>query len=138
MRKQIAGALVASMLIGSAPGWAAEATATTKATVEQGAQRQQFRDSIDRAIERAVDGEPAQATPAVVPREPAASGPALTAHERQDLDARSAALKTDPVARGTGGIIMLVLGAALTVGATMWAINKTNEDTTTVPTAGMR
>ena len=126
------------MLIGSAPGWAAEATATAKATVEQGAQRQQFRDSIDRAIERAVDGEPAQATPAVVPREPAASGPALTVHERQDLDARSAALKTDPVARGTGGIIMLVLGAALTVGATMWAINKTNEDTTTVPTAGMR
>ena len=138
MRKQIAGALVASMLIGSAPGWATEATATTKATVEQGAQRQQFRDSIDRAIERAVDGEPAQATPAVVPREPAASGPALTAHERQDLDARSAALKTDPVARGAGSIIMIVLGLALTVGATIWAINKTNEETTTVPTAGMR
>jgi hypothetical protein len=138
LRKQIAGALVASMLIGSAPGWAAEATATTKARVEQGAQRQQFRDSIDRAIERAVDGEPAQATPGVVPRELAASGPALTAHERQDLDARSAALKTDPVARGTGGIIMLVLGTALTLGATAWAINHSKQDSTTDPTMSMR
>ena len=33
---------------------------------------------------------------------------------------------------------MIVLGLALTVGATIWAINKTNEETTTVPTAGMR
>ena len=137
MRKQIAGALVASMLIGSAPGWAAEATATTKATGEEAAQAQ-FRDSIDRAINRAGKGVPAPVAAGVVPDEPEASGPQLTAHERRDLDARSAALKTDPVARGTGSIIMIVLGLALTVGATIWAINKTNEETTTVPTAGMR
>jgi len=85
-----------------------------------------------------VEGEPAPAAAGVGPDEPKASGQQLTAYERRDLDARRVALQTDPVARGTGGIIMLVLGVALSVGATIWAINKANEDTTTVPTAGMR
>ncbi len=138
MKKQIAGALVASLLIGSAPGWAAEPSATTKATVEEGAQRQQLRDSIDRAVDRAIEGRPAQGTPGVVPNVPNASGPQLTAHERQDLDARSAALKTDPVARGTGGIILLLLGTALTIGATAWAINRSKQDSQdSTATAGM-
>jgi hypothetical protein len=135
LKKQIAGALAASLLIGSTPGWAEGETATTKPTAEAGAQRQQFRESIDRAIDRATEGEPAQATPGVVPNMPNASGPQLTTYERQDLDARSAALKTDPVARGTGGTIMLLLGTALTIGATAWAINKSKQDSTT--TAGM-
>jgi hypothetical protein len=135
LKKQIAGALVASLLIGSAPGWAESETATAKPTAEAGAQRQQFRDSIDRAIDRATEGEPAQGTPVAVPSVPNATGPQLTTHERQDLDARSAALKTDPVARGTGGIIMLLLGTALTIGATAWAINQSKQDSTT--TVGM-
>ena len=85
-----------------------------------------------------MEGEPAQATPGVVSKEPNASGPQLTAHERQDLDARSAALKTDPVARGTGGIVMAVVGVALSVGLTIWAVNQSKEDPTTIPSAGMR
>ena len=138
MRKQIAGALVASLLIGSTPVWAEGGEATTKPTAEAGAERQQFRDSVDRAIDRAAESEPAQATPAVVPDESKDSGPQLTANERRDLDKRRAALKTDPVARGTGGIIMLVLGPALTVGATIWAVNQSKEDTTTTASMGMR
>ena len=59
-----------------------------------------------------MEGEAAQATPGVVPDEPNASGPQLTAHERRDLDARRAALQTDPVARGAGGIVMLLVGTA--------------------------
>ena len=129
---------MASLLIGSAPGWAEGQEPTTKPTAEESAQRQEFRDSIDRAIDRAMEGDPAPVTLGVVPRGPNASGPQLTAHERQDLDARSAALKTDPVARGTGTIVMAVLGLALTVGATIWAINKTNDVTTETPSMGRR
>ena len=128
MKKQIAGALVASLLIGSAPGWAEGQNATTKPTAEEGAQRQQFRDSIDRAIDRAIEGNPALAMPGVVPNEPEPSGPQLTAHERRDLDTRRAALQTDPVARGTGSIVLALVGAALSIGLTVWAINKSKED----------
>jgi hypothetical protein len=138
LRKQIAGALVACLFIGSTPGWAAGQEPTTKPTAGEGAQSREFRDSIDRAMDRAVVGVPEPSAAGVPPRESDAPGPQLTAHERQDLEARSAALKTDPVARGTGSVVMLVLGAALTVGATMWAINKSKEDSTTVPTMGMR
>ena len=131
MKRQIAGALVASLLIGSAPGWAESENATSKPTAEAGAQHQQFRDSVDRAIDRAVEGEPAPATPGVVPNQPKTPGPELTAHERRDLDARRAALQTDPVARGAGSIVMILLGVALTVGLTVWAVNQSKEDSTT-------
>jgi hypothetical protein len=137
LKKQIAVALVASLLIGSVPGWA-EQTAAAEPAAGAEAQHQLFRDSVERAIDRAVESEPAQATPAVVPDQPKAAGPQLTANERRDLDTRRAALKTDPVARGTGGIILLLLGIGLTVGATIWAINKSKDDsTTTTPTTGM-
>jgi hypothetical protein len=136
LKKQIAGALVASLLIGSVPGWAAGEDATAKSPAGAAAQSQQFRDSVDRAIDRAVEGEPAQAAAGVVSTEPKPSGPELTANERRDLDARRAALKTDPVARGTGGIILLLLGTALTVGATIWAVNQSKDDNTTT-TASM-
>lgn len=139
MKKQIAGALVASLLIGSVPGWAEEAAGAKPVAGAQA--RQQFRDSVDRAVERAVDraveGEPAQAAPAVVASEPKPAGPELTALERRDLDARRAALQTDPVARGTGGIVMLILGTALSLGITAYVINKSKEDSSTTPTASV-
>jgi hypothetical protein len=121
LKKQIAGALVASLLIGSAPGWAEGEKTTAKPTVEEKAQRQQFRDSIDRAVDRAVEGQPN------------AAGPQLTAHERRDLDARSAALQTDPVARGAGGIVLALVGAAVSIGLTAYLINKNKNDSTTTP-----
>ena len=134
MKRQIAGALVASLFIGSAPGWAESEGTTTKPTAEEGAQRQQFRDSIDRARE----GAPTAGTPRVVPEGPNASGPPLTAHERQDLDARRASLQTDPVARGAGGVVMLVLGTALSIGLTAYLINKNKGDSTTTQSMGRR
>ena len=137
MKKQIAGALVASLLIGSVPGWADEA-----AKPVAGAQAsQQFQDSVERAVDRAVDraaeGEPAQAAPGVEASEPKPAGPELTALERRDLDARRAALQTDPVARGAGGIVMLVLGTALSLGLTAYLINKSKEDSSSAPTASL-
>jgi hypothetical protein len=124
------------LLIGSVPVWADE-TAAAQPVAGAETQRQLFRDSVDRAVDRAVAGEPAQTTTPVVASEPKPAGPELTSSERRDLDARRAALKTDPVARGTGSIILLVVGLAVTVGATIWAVNKSKEDTSTV-TAGAR
>ncbi len=103
MRKQIAGALVASLLIGSAPGWADEA---------------KFRASIARAV----DG---QAAPQ-----------ALTAAERADLETRRATLKTDPVARGGGGILMSLIATAVSIGLTIYLLKKTKEETTPPPSMG--
>jgi hypothetical protein len=122
MKRQIAGALVASLLIGSAPVWAEGENATTKPQVEEGMARQQFRDSIDRAIDRSVEGQPA-------------SGPELTALERRDLDTRRAELKTDPVARGAGGVVMLLVSTAISIGLTAYLIKKT-KTTTTTPSLG--
>jgi hypothetical protein len=138
MKKQIAGALVASLLFGSAPVWAEGEKAATKPAVEERAQRQPLRDSIDRAVDRAMDGEPAQAPPGVVPAEPVTPAPPLTATERRDLDARRAALQTDPVARGAGGVVMLVVGTALSLGVTAYFINKSKTDSTTTPTVARR
>jgi hypothetical protein len=110
LRKQIAGALVVSLLIGSAPGWAADGeNAKSTPTVEVGEQRQQFRDSIDRV--------------------------ALTAGERADLETRRAALRTDPVARGTGGILLGLVATAASIGLTMYLLKKTDESTT-IPSMG--
>ena len=133
MRKQIAGALVASLLIGSAPGWAEDESVTTTATVEEGAQRQQFRDSIDRAI----DVKPAEGMPGVVPVVQAASRPELTAAERRDLETRRAKLQTDPVASGTGGILMGLVATAASIGLTVYLVNKSKESTT-IPSMGRR
>ena len=134
MKKQIAGALVASMLIASVPGWAEGEDATRKATAEERAQSQQFRDSIDRAVDRAPAGEPAQAAPDAKADQPEGAGPQLTPRERQDLAARHDALKTDPVARGTAGIVMGLLGAALSVGLTVYLVNQSKKETSTNPT----
>jgi len=85
-----------------------------------------------------MEGEPAPATLGVVSREPNAPGPQLTANERRDLDTRRAALQSDPVARGTGTIVLALLGLALTVGAIIWAVNQSKEDTITTGSTGMR
>lgn len=130
MKKQIAGALMASLLIGAVPARAEDETATTKPRAEAGAQGQPLRESIDRAVE----GAPTQGTPAAVPKEPGPSGPQLTAHERRDLDARREALRTDPVARGAGGIVLLLLGTAVTIGVTAYVLNKTKNESTPTPT----
>ncbi len=111
---------MASVLIGSAPGWAADGeTAKRTPAFEEGAQRRQFRDSIDRAIE------------------PGVSRPALTAGERADLETRRAALKTDPVARGTAGILLGLVATAASVGLTIYLLKKT-EETTTAPSMDRR
>ena len=128
LKKQIAGALVGSLLIGVAPGWTQE-NATAKSTVEENADRQQFRDSIDRAMDRSMESE--QAAAGVVAKDPSVAGPQLTAHERRDLDTRRAALRTDPVARGTGGIILALVSIGITVGVTAWAIHHYSKDDTT-------
>jgi hypothetical protein len=131
LKKQIAGALVASLLIGSAPAGAQEGTATANSTVEDAAQRQEFRDSIDRVMGRAMEGKPGQAPAGLVPREPNAAGPQLTPHERRDLEKRRAALQTDPVARGTGSLILILVSVAASIAITAWAIDKySNEDDT--------
>jgi hypothetical protein len=132
LKKQIAGALVASLLIGSAPGWAQEGNATAGPTVEENAQRQQFRDSIDRAMDRSRETEPGHAPAAVVPNEAnAAAGPPLTAHERRDLDTRRAALQTDPVSRGAGSMVLILLSVAVSIGVTVWAIHHYSDDDNT-------
>ena len=121
MKKQIAVALVASLLIGSAPGWAEGENATRKPAVEEGAQRRQFRESIDRVL----DGKPAQGMPGQ-----------LTARERGDLETRRADLQTDPVARGTGGIVLFLVGTAASIGLTLYLLNKAKKETTTIPSMG--
>jgi hypothetical protein len=134
LKKRVAGALVASMLIGSAPGWAQDGSATAKPTVEE---RQQFRDSIERAIaERATNGEASLQTADVKAKDPEAAGPQpLTTHERGDLNRRRAALRTDPVARGTGGIVLAVVSLAVSIGVTIWAIHHYSKDNTTTTAA---
>ena len=128
MKKKIASALIASLSIGSVPGWAQEESATVTTTVEESAQRQQFRDSIDRAINRSMESEPQQAPAGVALEVPNVVGPPLTAHERQDLDKRHATLQTDPVARGAGSLILILLSVALTIGITIWAIDEYGSD----------
>jgi hypothetical protein len=136
LKKRIAGALVTSLLIGSVPGWAGDERATSKTTTAERAQSP-LRNSIDRAVDRAPAGEPAQAAPDAKADQPEGAGPQLTPRERQDLAARHDALKTDPVARGTAGIVMGVLGAALSIGLTVYFVNKSKNDSSTTPTAGM-
>ena len=109
MRRQIACAVVASLLIGSAPGWADGDKAASKPAAQDGARLRPIGDSVDRAV---------------------ASIPPLTAREREDLEARQAALTTDPVARGTGGIIMALVGTAVSIGLTMYLIKQTKDSTT--------
>lgn len=137
LKKQIAGALVASLMFGSVPSWAGVETATAKTAADESAQRAQFHDSIDRAVGQAAAGEAAQTTlaapgaPGVVPNTPRPSGPELSAAERGDLEKRRAELRSDPVARGAGGIVLAVLGIALSIGITAYFINKTKKDTNT-------
>jgi hypothetical protein len=140
LRKQIAGALVASLVIGSTPVWAATETTslTVNSTIEESAERQQFRDSIERATERVREGAPASATTSVVLSESGASGPELTSQERRDLDRRRAALRTDPVARGAGGIVMLLVGTAVSIGASIYLYNKFKTDSSPTPSLGRR
>jgi hypothetical protein len=80
-----------------------------------------------------MEGAPSEGTPGVVPNEPAVSGPELTAHERRDLDTRHAALRTDPVACGAGSVVMMLVGAAISIGATIYLVDKLKKDDTTTP-----
>jgi hypothetical protein len=131
VKKQMAGALVASLLLGSTAGWArAEDAATASRPVEdQPAERQQLRDSIQRAME----GAAVQETTAVAPDQPEASGPQLTTEERRNLDTRRAALKTDPVARGGAGMVMFLVGTIASIGLTAYLVKQANKTTTPAP-----
>jgi len=133
VKKQIAAALVASVSIGSLPARADDAASARPVAGAEA--RQQFRDSVERAIDRAIDSEPVPAPAVAAQTKP--SGPELTAQERRDIEARRAALQTAPVARGTGSIVMLVLGTALSLGITAYFINKSKEDNSTTATASM-
>ena len=138
MKRQIAVVLSATLLIGTTPAWAGE---TTTATAAPRANDHALRDSVDRAVERVLAGNPAKETTAEARPEPGASGPELTANERRDLDRRREALRTDPVARGTGGIILLVVGIVASIAITAWAIDhysNDNTDTTQTPAMGRR
>jgi hypothetical protein len=130
LKKQIAGALVASVLISSAAGWArAEDVATpSRPGNELQAERQQLRDSIQRAMEAA----PVQDT-TVVPGQPEPAGPQLTTEERSNLDTRHAALKTDPRARGGASMVMFLVGTIASIGLTAYLIKQANKTTTPVP-----
>jgi hypothetical protein len=130
MKKQIASALVASVLISSAAGWArAEDVAmASKPENELQAERQQLRDSIQRAMEAA----PVQDT-TMAPDQPAPAGPQLTTDERRNLDTRHAALKTDPVARGGAGTVMFLVGTIASIGLTAYLVKQANKTTTPAP-----
>ena len=131
MKKQMAGAVAVSLLIGAAPGWAQDESVTAKAVVEAGAEPKPLRDSIDRVIDRSTERDLPQATASVVAKESNPAGPQLTAHERGDLERRRAGLQTDPVARGTGGIILALVSVAVSVGVTVWAIHHYSKDDNT-------
>jgi hypothetical protein len=137
LRKQIAGALVASLLLGSAPAWADDGTAKTvpEVTVVEQAQRQELRQSFDRAIDQIMQGAPASRTAGIVLD---VAAPWLTAQERRDLERRRAALRTDPVARGAGSIVMLLVGAALSIGLTVYLVKKAKDSSNTMPSLGPR
>ena len=92
------------------PGWAENKDKAAKATVEPKGGDSRLRDSIDRAI-------------------------ALTAAEREDLATRQAALRTDPVASGSGGIILGLVATALSIGLTIYLLKKT-KDTLPPPQMG--
>jgi len=123
MRKQIALSLAAAFLAVSVPGWADSATTSPGP--------QPVRGSVDRAVAQLVhDG----AAPVLAPVAPAetGAGPALTDAERRDLEQRHAALKKDPVARGGGSAVMILVGTALSIGASVYLIlelNKNNDST---------
>ena len=133
MRKQIAGAVIASVLIGSVPGWAQGQSAASTTAAAGDAQRQHFRQSVELAIDRARVGDPAPAASA--PIQAVRSLAQLSALERRDLDTRHAALRTDPVARGTGSMVMMLVGTAISLGVTAYFINKAKKDNT-IPSMG--
>src|SRR5689334_16444154 len=102
-------------MIGSAPGWAEEGSAASRPAAASEARRQQLRASIDRAV-----------AGTAAPQ----AGRALTERERADLELRRAALKTDPVASGTAGILMSLVATAASIGLTLYLLKKTKESTT--------
>jgi len=113
LKKQIAGALVASMLMVSVPGRADDARVETKAATS-GAESAQLRDSIARVL---------------------AASP-LTESEQADLETRRAVLRTDPVASGGGGILMSLIATAASIGLTIYLLKKTKESLPTPTMAG--
>lgn len=82
-----------------------------------------------------MEGERAPGAAGVVSSEPESSGPQpFTPRERRDLQARHTALQTDAVARGAGGVVMLLVGAAISIGLAVYLINRSKKDyTTTTP-----
>lgn len=102
MKKQIAGALAAVLLMTSVPGWAEEKAAAAPVKAEATAETK-LQASIDRAI-------------------------ALSAPEREDLATRHAALRTDPVASGAGGIVLSLIATAASIGLTLYLLKKTKEE----------
>jgi len=127
MRKKIALSLAAALLAGSVPGWADSApTAPDRAPA--------VRSSVDRAVAQLMHDE---ANPAMAPVASAeqGAGPALSGAERRDLEQRHAALKKDPVARGGGSAAMILVGTALSIGASVYLIHELNKNNNTQATA---
>jgi hypothetical protein len=107
------------VLTGVAPGRTQDVNAAASPTVVESAQRQQFRDSIDRAI--AIGSEESEPVPAVaVVGAKQHCGTAAHCPRVAGPRRSSAALRTDPVARRTGTLVLILLSTALSIGVTIW------------------
>jgi hypothetical protein len=135
LKKQIAFLLAVGLVIGSMPARTEGATTMVSAGRQETART--FRDSVDRAVAAVPAGDAVNEVTGAARPEQGAPGPELTGHERRDLAERHDALRTDPVARGTGGIILLVVGIAASIAITAWAIHHYSNDNTTTPTPAM-
>jgi hypothetical protein len=64
-------------------------------------------------------------------------GPALSDRERRDLEGRSQALPTDPVAGQAGGgggtLLLMLIGTAVSIGTAYYFIKQSREETNKVP-----
>ncbi|HXY42456.1 MAG TPA: hypothetical protein VEQ10_22465 [Vicinamibacteria bacterium] len=119
MKKQVSLALVSALLAGSVPAWAE--TATTRPDGSHA-----LRGSVDHAVAQVIGGDRIPVVQAVA--DESGAGPALTDAERRDLERRHASLKKDPVARGGGSAVMILVGTALSIGASVYLIHELNKN----------
>ncbi len=127
MRKQIALSLAAALLVGSVPVWAETATAGRP----DGSRA--LRGSVDHAVAQVMGGARTTAVQSAATESDA--GPVLSDAERRDLEQRHAALKSDPVARGAGSAVAILLGAAVSIGGSVYLIHELNKNKNTTQAA---